>query len=979
MELRRVDDVRHEIERDRGRGMNTGVRVYATDSMLEKMKQDRTLQQAVNATALPGIVGSVMVMPDGHEGYGFPVGGVVAFDAENGIISPGAIGFDINCLYPETKIYDEWGAWKKICDVNLNDNKILAFDRKSERKILVTPVLYEWREETDSLLRLKTAYGKEIHVTKDHPMLTQRGMVRAEELTTDDSLVSNGFEGFECSKPTQKLILTELDLERTMNRLGISESGNGRKQVLTHLQKLGLKSLETIDKRLAPLLKILGFVFGDGTIPATKGSKYVSFYGKEEDLKELEKDIEVLGFKGHMFKRARHHRITTVYGTSEFDFEECSLTVGSNSFAVLLVALGAPFGNKAKVSYRVPVWIMELEKWQKRLFVAAYFGAELTKPITHNGYNFIAPAFSVNKLRSLAENALQFLQDFRDMLSSFGVNTSAPSIVEGYRYDGASGETVGFRLQVLSNTQNLINFFGGVGYLYNRGKERLASLTSLYLRYVEGVRADRVEIRKRAIEMYAGGTSAEIIVSALENKNAGRGFIEHAIWNERRGARLWQHLKFQGFIDIYEIGESGYVYDRIEKIEKRGYNGKVYDITIDNENHNFVANGIVVSNCGVRLVKTNLTEQEVKSRLNPLMDRLFANIPSGVGSRLKLGFTGADLQKVSEEGVEHVVKKGFGFADDIERIEENGSIEGADFSKVSSMAKSRGNDQLGTLGAGNHFLEVQKIDRIYNEQVAKHYGLFEGQVVVMVHTGSRGFGHQVCSDYLRTLVEYQHKNNIKLPDPELSYAVVGDREADDYLGAMKCAVNYAFTNRQLITHAIRKSFEEVFEKSADAMGMEILYDVAHNIAKPEEHMFEGKKVKVYVHRKGATRAFPKGRDEIPKIYRNVGQPVIIPGSMGTASFVLCGDEGSMKETFGSTCHGSGRLMSRHQALREIPASRTFGDLEKKKIVVRIRTRKLISEEAEWAYKNVDDVVGVVEKAGISIIVSRNVPLGVAKG
>jgi tRNA-splicing ligase RtcB (3'-phosphate/5'-hydroxy nucleic acid ligase) len=382
-------------------------------------------------------------------------------------------------------------------------------------------------------------------------------------------------------------------------------------------------------------------------------------------------------------------------------------------------------------------------------------------------------------------------------------------------------------------------------------------------------------------------------------------------------------------------------------------------------------------NCGVRLIKTNLKEKEVRQNMGKLLDALFKNVPSGVGSRLKAGFTQTDLERMSEEGASYAVKKGFGWDKDIGRIEESGKLR-ADFSKVSKEAKSRGIDELGTLGAGNHFLEVQKVEKVLDEKIAKDYGLSEGQAVIMVHCGSRGFGHQICSDYLRTLVEYQAKENIHIVDKELSYAKIGSKEAEDYLSAMGCAVNFAFANRQIIMHNVRKSFEEVFGKSADEMGMELLYDVAHNIAKLEEHVVDGKKVKVYVHRKGATRAFARGREEVPKEYRGIGQPVIIPGSMGTASYILCGDEGS-RETFGTTCHGSGRVMSRHQAIREISESRTFESLKSKGIDIRVRSRKLISEEAEWAYKNVDDVVGVVAKAGISKLVSRNVPMGVVKG
>lgn len=426
-----------------------------------------------------------------------------------------------------------------------------------------------------------------------------------------------------------------------------------------------------------------------------------------------------------------------------------------------------------------------------------------------------------------------------------------------------------------------------------------------------------------------------------------------------------------------------------------GIAGKVLVMPDGHEGYGFPVGGVVAFdaddgiispgavgydiNCGVRLIKTNLTEREVRPRLGTLMDALFHNVPSGVGSKFKTGFTQADLKRVCEDGASYVIEKGFGIDGDLDRIEENGKLEGADFEIVSKSAKKRGMEGLGTLGAGNHFVEVQKVEKILDAKIAAEYGLADGQIVIMVHTGSRGFGHQICSDYLMALVDYQKRNSIKLVDPELSYATLHSKEGMSYMKAMTCAVNFAFSNRQVITDSIRKSFEAVFERSAESMEMELLYDVAHNIAKMEEHMVEGKRRKVCIHRKGATRAFANGRQEIPKIYRDIGQPVIIPGSMGTASYVLAGADGAMKETFGSTCHGSGRLMSRHQAIREISASRTFSEMEKHRIEIRVKTPKLVSEEAQWAYKSVDEVVGVVERAGLSKIVSRNVPIGVAKG
>ncbi len=384
-------------------------------------------------------------------------------------------------------------------------------------------------------------------------------------------------------------------------------------------------------------------------------------------------------------------------------------------------------------------------------------------------------------------------------------------------------------------------------------------------------------------------------------------------------------------------------------------------------------------NCGVRLIKTDIGEKEVRQKLAPLADSLFRNVPSGVGSKMRLGLSESDLGKICEEGSGFIIRKGFGDPEDRARTEESGGMEGADFSKISKEAKARGMFQLGTLGAGNHFLEVQKVEKVFDQEIAKAYGLWEGQVVVMVHTGSRGFGHQTCSDFLRRLVEYRERQKITLVDPELSYAEIGSREADDYLAAMKCAVNYAFTNRQIITNSIRKSFEEVFGKSHDALGMSMLYDVSHNIAKLEEHEVDGRRKKVYVHRKGATRAFPKGHPDVTREYRSCGQPVLIPGSMSTGSYVLTGTAGAMKETFGSSCHGAGRVMSRHQAIREIPVSKTFEELKKKKVEIRIKTRSLVSEEAEWAYKKIDSVVRAVEGAEIAKIVARCTPMAVIKG
>jgi len=626
MDERKMDkltDFKWEIKADPERGMKVPVRIYANDKVAELMQRDRTLSQATNAATMPSMVENMLVMPDGHEGYGFPIGGVAAFDADNGVISPGAVGFDINCLHPDTKVMDGNGGWVKISQLSPGQ-ELLTYNYNTSQLIKSRSILVMRRMEEQPLFKITTESGRKILTTADHPILTKSGMVLTKHVTVESTLIT------------------------------------------------------------------------------------------DEDEKDTHEQV---------------------------------------------------------IPYP----------------------------------------------------------------------------------------------------------------------------------------------------------------------------------------------------------------DKISTIDRLNYKGNVYDLMVNNPYHNFMANGIVVSNCGVRLIKTNLTAKELAPNVPRLMDAMFKNVPSGVGSKLNVGFTEKDIDKVAMEGASYVVSKGYGFKDDIEFIEEGGGMDGADTGKVSPLAKQRGKPQLGTLGAGNHFAEVQRVEKVLDEKMAKAYGLFEDQVVIMLHSGSRGYGHQVCSDYLRVLVDYEKNNNIRFPDPELSYAFIGSKEANDYLGAMKAAVNFAFANRQMMTHFIRKSFEEALGKSADALGMQILYDLSHNIAKLEEHTVNGKRMKVYVHRKGATRAFAPGRKEIPKAYRDVGQPVLIPGSMGTASYVLAGREGSMLETFGSSCHGAGRVMSRHQAIRDIPAKKTLDEMERKHIAIRVRSHKLISEEAEWAYKDVDDVVASIEGANISKAVTRLTPIGVTKG
>ncbi len=384
-------------------------------------------------------------------------------------------------------------------------------------------------------------------------------------------------------------------------------------------------------------------------------------------------------------------------------------------------------------------------------------------------------------------------------------------------------------------------------------------------------------------------------------------------------------------------------------------------------------------NCGVRLLRTNLSYNDIKDKVRDLVDEIFRNVPSGVGSTGKVRLDISELDKVLEEGVEWAINKGFGWHEDLEHIEERGRMKEADASKVSRVAKERGAPQLGTLGAGNHFLEIQVVDKIYDQRVAKKLGIeFEGQITVMVHTGSRGLGHQVASDYLITMERAMRKYGINPPDRELASVPINSKEGMDYFAAMAAAANYAWTNRQLITHWVRESFAKVLKMDPSSLGLETIYDVAHNIAKIEEHVIDSSRVKVVVHRKGATRAFPPGHPDIPKDHKEVGQVVLIPGSMGSASYVMVGiPEGS--RTFYSAAHGAGRWMSREAAIRRYRPAEVIDELSKQGIYLRAATKSVISEEAPGAYKDVDRVALVSHKVKIASLVARLRPIGVAKG
>lgn len=384
-------------------------------------------------------------------------------------------------------------------------------------------------------------------------------------------------------------------------------------------------------------------------------------------------------------------------------------------------------------------------------------------------------------------------------------------------------------------------------------------------------------------------------------------------------------------------------------------------------------------NCGVRLLRSTLTKEDVSGRMDFLVDRLFANIPTGVGAkqRAKLGI--GELRKVLRQGAGWAVKNGFGWASDLEHIEEDGVLDWADPDCVSSRALERGQTQMGTLGSGNHFVEVGCVDKVFDQLLSDQIGLHPDQVTVIIHTGSRGLGHQVCGDYIRLLQQAAHKHDIVLPDRELCCAPINSGEGRQYMAAMAAAANFAFASRQHITHVVRATFEEVFGTGSTSLGLELVYDVCHNIAKFEEHQVNDRRQRLVVHRKGATRAFPPHHPLVPAAYKNTGQPVLIPGDMGRCSHVMVGTEQGMAETFGSACHGAGRLMSRQAARKFARGHDVIAELASRGVTIRGAGRATIVEEIPEAYKDVENVVRVVHGAGIARKVARLRPLGVIKG
>lgn len=991
VELKRIAEHIWEIPQEGG--MLVPARVFASEALLEKIQQDATLTQLKNATYLPGIHKYAIALPDAHQGYGFPVGGVAALDAEEGVISPGAIGYDINCLTGNALVMHKNGYYRPISEMEegWQGSELLCQDLSAHREAATRPVRFLKIKPRNRVYRLITESGDEIEATADHPFWTPRGMIELGQLHSGDRLAMYPFMGVPYEEPPDEVIVEEESLKKLLGMLGKSSRGSSLEQILSQLKERDLLPLRYNSPKLPHLLKVLGYLFGDGSISfANKRRRgQVSFYGKAEDLEEIQEDVQALGFSpNQIYRRERQHHIATSYDTYEFAHMESSFLVNSSSFAALLVALGAPVGSKAKQDYRLPAWLFKAPLWQKRLFLAALFGAELSSPqtLTGHGHNFYMPILSVNKREGFVESGRAFLGDLARLLSEFGI--SIGGISERREQQNKDGTTsYRLRLRVSSGPQNLIRLWGQIGFEYNRERRFLANAAVQYLKLKQKHLAQREEAAVLVGALAAAGESREAIYEGLATYPINERFVEHSLYDERvSGPRIGEDFPtFEEYLQeaTQALGRSGMVWERIERIEPVepiDLDGYVYDFTVDHPDHNFIANGFVLSNCGVRICKTNLKYEDLKGKEQQLVDMLFAQIPTGIGKGSLVGtLSKSELDEVARQGVRWAIQKGYGIEDDLAYCEDEGFRPGADPSRVSEEAKARGREQLGSLGSGNHFLEVQRVVEIFDEEIARRYGLFQDQIVIMIHCGSRGYGHQICTDYLRR-VEHEHRDLIEeLPDRELACAPAQSAAAQDYYKAMNCAINYAWCNRQLIMHRTRECFEELFRASWKELGMYLLYDVAHNIGKKEVHRIDGVEREVYVHRKGSTRAFPKGRVELPRVYRDVGQPVIVAGSMGTGSYVLCGTQKALELTFGSTAHGAGRVLSRTKATKQWRADEIIRQLREQGIFVRGQSKATIAEEAPGAYKDLDEVARVSHEVGIGMKIAKMLPICNIKG
>lgn len=977
-QVERVDASRWRIPRQ-GSMLTEGL-IFSNDDLIKDLRNDPCVDQVANVAHLPGIVGPSMAMPDMHWGYGFPIGGVAAFDIEDGIICPGGIGFDINCLSPDAQILHRDGYTRSIQQIveQRQETPVILRDTPQNTWTHAPVTAGMAKAPTKPIVEVQTESGRTLTASTDHPFLTPEGMRLAGDLAPGQRVAVNTFEGVPYEAPSSAVIVDVPALIATAQRLGVSDEGNAYTQMLNFLEPL--LPLTFDHPALPTLLKLAGLIWGDGNL----GPQAAAIYGEPHDLEALIQDVSPWVKISRIYDREREHAVPTAYGAQKFHYHEHMVRIASGGVALLLAAMGVPVGQKANQDWRLPAWLWDAPRWQQRLFLAAFFGAELTTPTAfkaHN-HNFTCPILNQVKRTGFVESGVLFMEDISRMLNGFGVvSLKISQRIERDNPDGS--QSIRLRLVLSDKPESLLNLWGRVGFIYNAKRTTAAAQACGYLAFKRDHLRRRQALHDKLRHLHAThghGATTLLEMLAQQGISINRRFVERALYSKTpTTARVGDDfLTFDQWREKH--AQADLIWETIRSITPSPSPSFVYDIMVGHPEHNFVANGFVVHNCGVRLLHTGLTISNVRTspeRFDRLMTALYLSIPSGVGTgRDDVRLKREDLDRIVQHGAAWVVENGWGEEHDTDRIEANGVLPGADPKAVSGRAFDRGKVQLGTLGSGNHFCEIGYIDAVFDPIAAEVFGLREGQITVMIHTGSRGFGYQVCEENLKLMLKLCQDSGFSLPDRQLCFAPLSSPHGQAYLSAMNAAANFAFANRQMITDRVRTSIQKTF---GDAGGpVEVVYDVCHNIAKVEEHTVNGEKRKVCVHRKGATRAFPPHHPDTPAIYAEVGQPVLVPGDMGRYSYVLAGTEGG-HETFGSCCHGAGRRLSRTSSRKRAQGRNILRELSEQGITVRAASRRTVDEEMPEAYKDVAEVVDVVAAAGIGRKVARIKPIGVVKG
>ncbi len=916
-DLQRLSDYEWEIPKTLRSDMRVPVRVFATRRMLEAIMGDKSLVQAMNAATLPGVVGWVAVMPDVHQGYGFPIGGVAATRVRDGVISPGAIGYDINCLPGDTPVLHAWGYTRPLEALAAAEAPVLALDLHAGPPA-ATRVTRFWQRDLkpgERLFRLRTLSGAVLQATGDHPVWTPEGMVPVERLAVGSRVARYPFRGVPYAEPADTAIIVPEALVAFLQRQGLSD---GQIERLTRrMRQTGLLPLRGNTPALPRLARLAGFALAAlYTQRAQVQPTATRLRAPAAVLDQVQADLQALGWS--------HRR------------EAADALLLTDPVALYLAAyLGVGLDDRTHLPATVPLWVRRAPAWVRRLFLAGFFSLTLPLPQpTPEGLR--QPPLRLTVPYAWAHPMQMIFHHLAELLADLGVQAHILPPQLAAEENGGEGIVVGLGFE--PTEANAVHLWQTVGVEFHPAALAQALRWTHYA------------------QCRALAAAAPVPVP-----------------------QTWE--AFDAWAREGLPPDAAWVWDVVVEKTPVEHTGPVYDLTVAHDDHNFVANTFVVSNCGVRLLATQLPYAKAEPYLDDLATALDYYCPSGVGKGGHLKLKTRELDQVAAEGARWALKHGYADPEDLRRTEEGGRLANANPDKVSARAKERGRTQLGTLGAGNHFLEVDVVERIYDEEAARVMGLEEGMLAVQIHCGSRGFGHQICTDYVRAFQKVVHKYGIRLPDRELVAAPVDSPEGQAYLQAMNAAANFAFANRQMLAHFVRRAFEETFAGKAPQREWypRQVYDLAHNIGKVEVHTVDGRRVKVVVHRKGATRAFPPGAAGLPEEYRDIGQPVLVPGSMGTASWVLVGAEGSMKKSFGSSCHGAGRVMSRAKAKKTVRGEVLRRELEGEGIRVRAGSLRGLAEEAPFAYKDVDAVVETVVGAGLARKVARLRPVAVVKG